>query len=404
MIKFPDSFFWGASTSSYQVEGNNTHSDWWKWEKEGKLKYKSGSACNQYELFRHDYDLAKSLNHNAHRLSIEWSRIEPRENEFSYKEIKHYISVIDALRERKIEPVVTLHHFTNPSWFTDKGGWLSKDALEHFLRYVEKIVSALCDKVHIWVTINEPMVYAYHAYVRGAWPPQKKSLSNLKRVGNVLINAHIKAYGLIYDIYKKRNLPHPFISIAKHMQAFEMHENSLRNKFAVRLRDKVFNFGIIEKAIREKALDFIGLNYYTRQTVSTRSWSMRSLLTDNFTGDEDNKKNSLGWDIYPGGLYKISMKLKKYNLPIFILENGICTTNDSEREEFIIEHLKSVHKAIMNEVKIIGYLYWSLIDNYEWHEGFNPRFGLIDVNYSNFKRTIRDSARKFALICKTGTI
>ena len=404
MIKFPDNFFWGAATSSYQVEGNNIHSDWWRWEEEGKLKYKSGPACSHYELFKHDFDLAKSLNHNAHRLSIEWSRVEPRENEFSYKEIKHYVSVIEALKERSIEPVVTLHHFTNPSWFTDKGGWLSKDAIDCFLRYVEKIVNELCDKVHVWVTINEPMVYAYHAYVAGIWPPQEKSLSNLKKVGEVLIDAHIKAYRLIHDIYKKRNLPNPFVSIAKHIQSFEAYDSSFRNKFAVKIRDKVFNFGIIEKAIRQKALDFIGLNYYTRQIVSAKSWSTGSLLTDNFTGDETSKKNSLGWDIYPEGLYKVCMKLKKYNLPIFILENGICTSDDNERKDFIIEHLKAIHKAITNDVKIIGYLYWSLLDNYEWHHGFDPRFGLIDVNYATFKRTIKDSAKRFALICKTGTL
>lgn len=162
MLTFPRDFFWGAATSSYQVEGNNSASDWWHWEKRSN-KEPSGQACRQYELYQKDFDIAQSLHHNAHRLSIEWSRIEPVEGQFSYQEISHYIQVIKALRQRGLEPVVTLHHFTNPLWFANKGGWERKDASAYFLRYCQHVIDALSADVRYWVTINEPMVYVYQA-------------------------------------------------------------------------------------------------------------------------------------------------------------------------------------------------------------------------------------------------
>lgn len=402
---FPNNFFWGAATSSYQVEGNNKASDWWEWEQKGKLKHKSGLACRHYELFKNDFDLAKSLNHNAHRMSIEWSRIEPIEGEFSSNEIKHYVDVINALKERNIEPVVTLHHFTNPAWFTQKGGWLRKDAPEYFLRYIQKIVPALCEKVRVWITIDEPMVYTYYAYVTGIWPPQEKSLSNLKKVSESLMSAHIKTHRFIHDIYKKRNFLSPYVSIAKHMQVFEPAKNTLKNKLAARLRERLFNFNIIDRLFHEKTLDFIGLNYYTRNLVDVKSWGIKHLLTDmSKKSTQGIKKNSLGWDIYPQGLYKICLKLKRYNLPVFILENGICTSDDNSRWDFIQEHLKALYMAMQAGVKILGYFYWSLLDNYEWHEGFDARFGLIEVDYGTHKRTVRESAKKFAQVCKNSKL
>lgn len=175
MITFPKNFYWGAATSAHQTEGNNTNSDWWEWEKRGALKFPSQDACRHYQFFRQDFDIAKELNHNAHRLSIEWARIEPQQGEFSQSQLEHYGQVIDALRERNIEPVVTLHHFTNPLWFSGLGGWVNNASQKYFPDYVEKVVTHLAGKVRFWVTINEPMVYLYHCYILAAWPPQEKS-------------------------------------------------------------------------------------------------------------------------------------------------------------------------------------------------------------------------------------
>lgn len=405
MIEFPKDFFWGAATSAYQVEGNNLNSDWWEWEKRVGLKETSGRACRHYEFYKEDFDLARDLCHNALRLSIEWSRIEPEEGKFLAKEIEHYREVILSLRQRNIEPIVTLHHFTNPLWFARRGGWLNIKARDYFLRYCAKIVEALADKVNYWLTLNEPLVYVYHAYILGLWPPQEKSFVKAKAVMENLLVSHIQAYRLIHSIYGKKNLKPCLVSIAKNLQAFEPCILNLKNKLAVYLRNRFFNFGFIERLNRKKCLDFIGVNYYNRGLVDVRSWRLRNLLLDSC---RDNcrplPRNSLGWDIYPEGLYNSLLKLKKYNLPVLITENGICTLDDNLRWDFIRQHLKNIHSAMEKGVKVLGYIYWSLIDNFEWDKGFSPRFGLIEVDYNTYKRAIRESAEKFSLVCKTGKL
>jgi len=392
MIEFPKEFLWGAATSAYQVEGGNASSDWWEWEKRAGLTDLSGKAARHYEFYAQDFDLAKELNHNCHRLSIEWARIEPEEGKFSEKELEHYKEVILALKARSLKSIVTLHHFTNPIWFAKVGGWRNKKAVKYFLRYVEKVVSELSKEVSFWVTINEPMVYTYFSYFLGTWPPQEKSLFKARAVTNVLVCAHIEAYHLIRDIYKKNNLEYPQISIAQNMQAFVPCAPNLRNKIAVFLRHKFYNLEFIERLISKRAIDFIGVNYYSPSWVE-------------FGGCKNNhkqlRKNSMGWDIYPEGLYDLLMGLKKYHLPVFILENGICTDDDSLRWDYIREHLESVNKAIREGVKLLGYIYWSLLDNFEWEKGFAPRFGLVEVDYNTYKRTVRQSARKFSEVCKT---
>ncbi|MBN2830779.1 MAG: glycoside hydrolase family 1 protein [Candidatus Omnitrophica bacterium] len=400
MYEFPSDFLFGAATSAYQVEGSNSLSDWWEYELAGKLKYHSGPACKHYELYEQDFNLAKELNHNCHRLSIEWSRIEPEEGKFSSQELNHYKKVISALRSRKLEPIVTLHHFTNPIWFSKLGGWSSKKASDYFLRYVSKAVDALSGEVQFWVTINEPMVYLYHSYLLGIWPPNERSLIKTHKAKNNLLCAHINTYRLINSIYKNNNLNKPLISIAQNMQAFVPCIPTLRNKLASYLRAKSFNLEFIERSRQARALDFIGVNYYSRSLVELRGWGLKNFAMDVCEGKHSTlKKNSLGWDIYPEGLYDVLISLKKYKLPVFILENGICTEDDSLRWSFIREHLDKLTEAIKSGIKVLGYIYWSLIDNYEWDKGFAPRFGLIEVDYNTYARTIRESARKLAKVC-----
>jgi beta-glucosidase len=405
MVEFPKDFFWGAATSAYQVEGNNINSDWWEWEKRTGLKETSGEACRHYELYQCDFDLASNLNHNCHRLSVEWSRIEPQEGRFSALEIQHYKEVMLSLKERHLEPIVTLHHFTNPGWFAQLGGWQNKRAAFYFLRYAEKIVGELAEHVRYWVTINEPLVYVYHAYLLGLWPPQEKSLCKARIVTQNLASSHIQAYRLIHRIYKGKSRPSPLVSIAKNMQAFLPCTFTLRNRIATYLRNRYFNFEFIERLIGAKTLDFIGVNYYTRGLVETQGWGLKNLLLDACNKNHSQlKKNSLGWDIYPQGLYNLLLGLKKYNLPIFILENGISTEDDNLRWDFISEHLKNIHLAMTQGTKVLGYIYWSLIDNFEWDKGLGPRFGLIEVDYHTYKRSVRESAKRFSLVCKTGRL
>ncbi len=404
MIKFPQNFLWGAATSAYQVEGDNVNSDWWQWEKDVGRE-NSGPACRHYKFYEQDFDLAKSLNHNAHRLSIEWSRIESEEGKFSEVELKHYIDVILTLRARNIEPVVALHHFTNPIWFSKSGGWENRRSVARFLRYCDFVTRSLAKYVHYWITINEPTVYISHAYIFGVWPPQTKSLLKAKVVQDNLVWAHIKAFRLIHKIYKELCLLKPSISIAQYTQAFVPCTQNLKNRFAAYLRDKWYNFGFLDKIMRHKTMDFVGVNYYSRQLVELRKLGISNLAMDVCKNNHHPvKKNSLGWDIYPEGLYEVLLKLKKYGLPVIITENGICTSDDNLRWEYIYAHLKNIHLAMEKGVHVTGYLYWSLMDNFEWDKGFGPRFGLIDIDYDTYKRTIRESARLFGQVCKTGVL
>ena len=404
MIQFPKDFYWGAATSSYQVEGNNTHADWWPWEKKAG-KENSGLACGHYELYEQDFDLVKSLNHNAHRLSIEWSRIEPREGQFSQEAIQHYIDVIAALRSRGIEPMVTLHHFTNPIWFATSGGWTNSSSVKRFARYCDFVTRALAQHVHFWFTINEPTIYCSHSYLFGMWPPQAKSFFQMKAVHDHMIEAHIEAYRLIHQIYKELNIASPSVSIAQHMQAIVPCNGDLINRCSAGIREYWYNLEFLDRLTKAKTLDFIGVNYYSRHLVHVHSWWIGNVLMEVCRDNHHPlKKNSLGWGIYPEGLAQVLLSLKKYNLPVIIAENGICTNDDSERWEFIQSHLKSVHQAIDQGISVRGYLYWSLMDNFEWAEGFTPRFGLIDINYKTQQRTVRESAKKFAQICKTGIL
>mgnify|MGYP001563732250 CR=1 FL=1 len=404
MPKFPQDFLWGAATSAYQVEGNNVCSDWWQWEKDAG-KENSGLACRHYELYEQDFDLAKNLNHNAHRLSIEWGRIEPRQGEFSQEALKHYTNVMLSLKARNIEPLVTLHHFTNPAWLSRLGGWEKKGTVDLFLHYCDFVVRALAPHIRYWVTINEPTVYASHAYIFGVWPPQAKSLLKARGVLNNLASAHINAYRLIHKIYSESQHPGPSVGISQFTQAFAPCTAKSRDRFAAYLRDKWFNFGFIDAISRQNTLDFIGLNYYSRQLVEVKKWGLGNLVRDVCENNHHPvRKNSLGWDIYPRGLYEMLLKLKKYGLPVIITENGICTQDDGLRWEYIHSHLKNCHLAIEKGVSIKGYFYWSLLDNFEWDKGFAPRFGLIGVDYNTYKRTVRESAKKFGEVCKMGVL
>lgn len=409
MIRFPKDFLWGCATSAYQVEGNNINCDWWQWEKKCG-RQASGRACRHYQLYEKDFDLVQKLHHNSHRLSIEWSRIEPRKGKFSRRQLQHYIEVIAALKRRGIQPIVTLHHFTNPVWFASEGGWQKRRSVKYFLRYCNFVVSALANYVDYWITINEPTVYISHAYILGVWPPQKKKFIAAAAVEENLARGHIKAFSRIHKIYERLRLPRPAVSIAQNVMAFVPLGGSLKNKLAASLRSRVYNLGFIDKIMQHrlagrKPLDFIGVNYYSRQLVDLKKIGISNLATD-VCSDSRNRcqKNSLGWDIYPKGIYHALLELKKYNLPLMITENGICTSNDAVRWKYISSHLRYIHRAMQKGVKVIGYLYWSLMDNFEWDKGFGPRFGIIGINYHNYKRMLRRSAWLYGKVCKTGVL
>lgn len=418
---FPKNFLWGAGTSSHQVEGYNTNNEWWQWEQRLPMKMRSGQACDEWNRFEDDFKLAKNLGLTAYRFSLEWSRIEPSPGQFDNYSLNHYRQMIISLRSKGIEPIVTLNHFTIPLWLVSRGGWLSDKSPELFAQYVWKAAEALGSDVHYWITLNEPAVYTYKSYMIGQWPPAEKSTKEAFKVIQNLANAHVLAYGKIKEVYAQKGWKEPMIGIAQQALIFApCSDLSLWDRLSASLRDRVINHLFVQALIRGKAkvigvfsmqlpkartLDFIGLNYYTREYVRNRGFLLPDILgAECVLKNPDIKRNSLGWEIYPRGLYTFIKAFSKYKLPILISENGVCTNDDTERSEFIIEHLKAVALAMKEGAPVIGYLYWSLLDNYEWAEGFGPRFGLIEVDYTTQERKIRKSAIKFEEIIRSGKL
>ncbi|MDP3899583.1 MAG: glycoside hydrolase family 1 protein [bacterium] len=385
---FPENFLWGVATSSHQVEGNNEN-DWTEWEKiEGHIKDGSisGRACNSYEWYEDDIRLVKELNNTAYRFSLEWSRIEPVEGQFDNEAIEHYRKIIKTCKKNNIEPIVTLNHWTVPLWFRDQRGWLNKDAPVFFRRYTQQVVKKLGHEINYWCTINEPMIYAFNCYLKGKWPPQKKSYFKFKKVLKNLVSAHVFAYNVIHD-----NYPQAKVSIAKNNQYFEAYVDNWLNRRAVNFLRNFWNHWFLKK-IKDK-LDYIGLNYYFHNAIFV-SWN-------GYVNMNENKKTTdMGWEIYPAGLYHVLLELKKYRLPVIILENGLADKKDKYRADFIKDHLRNVHKAYKAGVEIHGYCHWSLLDNFEWSDGFGPKFGLYNVDLKTFARTPRPSAQVYAEIAR----
>ncbi|MCR4401343.1 MAG: glycoside hydrolase family 1 protein [Firmicutes bacterium] len=419
---FPKGFLWGAATSSHQVEGNNVNNDWWDWEQlPGKVARgdKSGDACDHYNRYKRDFEIARDLGHNAHRLSLEWSRIEPDEGRFDRGAIEHYREVLGTLRSFGMATMVTLHHFTNPRWLAAKGGWALAEVVDLFERYSRHVAEQLGELVDFWITVNEPMVYATHGYLLGWWPPEKRSIVLAFRVAKNLARAHGRAYHAIHDVLGARGRT-PAVGIAKNMMIFDPKNpgNKLDGVVARKL-DRIFNTSFLDAlttgvmdfplVTRESdrgiagTQDFIGVNYYSRTLASFSFCKPRTLFMD-MSVKEDAEKNSLGWEIYPEGLYRILMRVKGYGLPVYITENGICTDDDRQRERFILLHLREAARAIADGVDVCGYFHWSLMDNFEWKEGFTPRFGLVGVDYKTQKRTIRPSARLYSEVIREGKL
>ncbi len=387
-MKFPEGFFWGSATSAYQVEGGIENNDWAEAARQGKVP-PAGRACDHYNLYEKDFDIAKSLGQNTHRFSIEWARIEPEEGKFDEIEIKHYRKVLKALRERGIEPFVTLWHFTLPVWFARMGGFENKKAPFYFSRYCEYVVKNLeqgSDAPKFWITINEPSVYTYMIFLRGLWPPFHKQFIPLRflyfpKVMNNLVASHNMAYKKI-----KAGNPSSQIGIASNLTNFE----SSKNPFS-RLWAKFMSWSLNHKFLLKikKCQDFIGLNYYFHKR---------------YGGEDIYDKCDRGFSIYPRGIYNVLSELKRYHKPVYVTENGIADAKDAKRAKFIKDHLYWVKRAIDDKVDVRGYFYWSLLDNFEWECGFGQRYGLVEINYETMERKIRSSAYEYKRICENNSL
>lgn len=417
-FSLPDNFLFGTATASLQIEGGDRNNNWYRWTQQ-KGRIADGTDCSvaadHWNRVAGDTRIMKGLGVNAYRLSLEWSRIEPSEGTFDTEAIDHYRDEITRLKKAGIEPMVTLHHFTNPLWFEDSGGWTDDSAVARFERYTEQAVRALGDLVSTWITINEPNVYLMFGYVAGTWPPGEKNIARYIRGARIMIRAHIAAYRKIHEIRKSMGHSDTQVGVAHHLRIFDPMHGTAGEKLACFLQDRLFHEIFITGMAGGRYIlplgtghpmgegpfqDFFGINYYSREMVR---FNLRR--PDQMFGDISTKEgapvNDLGWEIYPEGLYRFCEKYyRRFRIPIYITENGTPDAKDRFRARYIYDHLYQVKLLIDDGVDVRGYYHWSFIDNFEWAEGLEPRFGLVAVNYKNQKRTVRKSGAFYADICK----
>lgn len=383
-------FLWGAATSSHQIEGH-TQNDWTLFEDQNRVPQRSGQGVDHWNRYEDDFRLFAQLGLNSYRFSLEWSRIEPKPGIFDQSNLARYRTMIEAMRAHGLTPVMTLFHFTLPQWLTRAGGLLHPKFPLWFVRYTNKVVGALGDLVDIIITINEPMVLVVMGYLWGQWPPGRRYRFDQ---GMTVMRRLVKSHRLAYQAVKKADSAIQ-VGLAHHFSVFEPFSPSWLNRIDASLADYLMNWRFFSQ-IRDLQ-DFIGANYYTRHRMR---WQSLLVPAKNSPGDP---VTDMGWDIYPQGLEQVLLALKPFKKPILITENGIATRDDKIRQQFLADHLLAVKRAQRQGAPVYGYFHWSALDNFEWAEGFRPRFGLIAVDYDTLKRSVRDSGWYYRKIIQANT-
>ena len=391
MADFPEDFLWGSATSAHQVEGSNTGNDWWAFEHDPATaaRESSGDGIDHFHRYADDFALLASLGHNAHRLSVEWSRIEPAPGEFSAAALGHYRRVLTALRDTGMTAMVTLHHFTLPRWFAHRGGWLTPDAVSTFTRYCTRVAAALGDLMPYVCTINEPQMIALHGYLEGYHPPGLTNPALWKRVGGILLEAHHAAVDAVRSAADSR------VGLAVQMPLLA----PARDDDACHALHAVMRHEIVDRYLDEPGGDWLGVQYYRKQWVDPASPTWFGIPPPS------TPTTQMGWAVHPDGLHDVLHRAAQAGLPLYVTENGIASNDDTERVEYLDTHLRALARARDEGVDVRGYLHWSAFDNFEWSEGYRPRFGLIAVDREHgFARHPKPSAHAFARVARTGRI
>jgi len=416
-LKFPNGFMWGTASAGYMTEGNLKNNDFYDAEmedlknppEERKFAEPCGRAVDFWNRYEEDYELAKEMGVHVHRMSIEWARVFPEQDRPDEAAIERYGKMLDALRTRGIQTMLTLHHFVIPSWVAQAGGFLNRSFLmQHYRRYVELIVKKLGDRVDWWLPINEPSVVPLAGYMVGVNPPFRQNLSEFGKSFITMMDMHANSYRIIKD-----HFPDAPVGVAYAYSSYMPdRKDSLVDKLGAKFADwnlnKVFFKGIdTGRAVPpvglwnriehlKGSLDFIGFNFYTK-------WYVRGLGPGE--PKPDDRLSDRGYILYPEGMYEgLKYYGTKYDIPIIVTENGIDTTDESFRIQYVADHLRQILRAIDEGIDIRGYMYWSLTDNWEWTFGFKSRFGLIHVDYETYARTIKDGGRWFAELIRKNSL
>jgi beta-glucosidase len=399
-LTFPQGFLWGAATSAHQTEGNCDNNTFWAWEhstdEQGacRVQHKSGVACDHWNRYKEDIQLLKKMGANAYRFSIEWSKVELKEGEFDENAIQHYADVCRELRMHGIKPCINLHHYTDPIWFAQKGGFEKIENIDHFVRFATKMIQRLDQPETMWFTFNSPDGYAAKGWLTGATPPGKKDMQLCGTVYAHMLEAHVRIYREAKKLNKETH-----IGILKNIFQLDPWSpfnplDQLACSIGTKITDtgffEFFTKGIFELQVPFKAnvlhknaqaigaLDFIGINYYSHGYMK------------NFTVVRDPKEiptdNPL-FTIYPEGLYRAIKEVhekiaKPLNVPMYVTENGIATTDDKIRDDFLRKYLHALAKAIKDGYDVRGYIHWSLMDNYEWGN-YTEKYGIYSVDFNS---------------------
>ncbi|MCM0604573.1 MAG: glycoside hydrolase family 1 protein [Xanthomonadaceae bacterium] len=421
-IGFPDKFLWGVGSSAHQIEGYNSNSDWWLYEEQpGKIKKgeKSGAACDHWNRVEEDTQLLKDAGAQVYRFGVEWAKIQPTEDSWDESVILHYKNELDLLLKAGIIPMITLQHFSIPLWLAHQGGWAAEGAPEKFLKFSKRIYEELGSKVEYWITINEPMVVLVLGYLSGHGPPGSGGLGMMIEAMDGMIRGHALVYHECKKMSKELGWINPQIGIAHHLRVFQPKRKwNLLDWITAHGISRAFNWSFFDAvetgnlffkvprhvnvkrqlANAKGTQDFIGINYYSRDHVQ---FGFKHPFWFHVSFRQDRPLTDLGWEIYPRGIYKLikqSSKRATPGKPIWITENGVADRYDSKRESFIKQHLFWLSRAIKKGLPVVGYIHWTIYDNFEWSEGYDPKFGLYENDFKTQVRTPRKSAITFKQI------
>jgi len=411
---FPKGFLWGTATSSHQVEGGNTNNNWYKWEQEGHTSHKSRQASDWWGgRWKEDFDRAAEASQNAHRLSVEWSRIQPTPNRWDEEALERYRTMLRGLQDRNILPMVTLHHFTDPLWLGELGGWETDTVVPLFEKFTRKVVEALKEYCSLWCTINEPNVYALKGYLRGKFPPGKSDLKLGIRVQANMVLAHAAAYRAIHELqpearvgyalhFRPQEPAHPWFPLDRLMRKIKFEGINMAFPSAISTGVLKSPLGRIPVSEAKGTQDYFGLNYYSADTVTFDLGKRDELFSRSFfPKGTDLADAGMNANTPEGFFWAFKWAVKTYpNLPIIVTENGIEDSIDRIRPRYLAQHIHAMWRAVNFNWPVRGYFHWSLVDNFEWERGWTQRFGLWGIDIETQQRTKRPSADMYAAICK----
>jgi beta-glucosidase len=392
MRDFPEGFLFGSSTAAHQVEGANVGNDWWAWEHAAGTPAvePSGDAIDQLHRYDEDFELLASLGQQAHRISLEWWRIEPEPGEWSAAALEHYRRVLGSLADHGLTAFVTLNHFTLPRWLAERGSWLAPDAVERFERYCERVAAHLGDLMPFACTINEPQIVALFGYLHGDFPPGERNAIKWHHVTRRFLEAHGAA---VRALGAGRGAPQAGICLQ--MPALE----PARDEPACVARYEELRLEMVEVYLDGLAGDFVGVQYYSRMRVDPAAAAGFA------HAPPGEPLTQMGWEIHPEGLYAAIADAASTGLPVVVTENGIATADDAQRIAYLRDHLAQVKRALDDGVDVRGYLYWSAFDNFEWNEGYRPTFGMVGIDRENgLERVVRPSARAYGKLARSGRL